>query len=189
MQGEEWEDYLFQKPSLGYQADFLRNASISTLKPIKEAKFHAITEKDKTVVVAVQSKRVKQSDFTAEGEGSLDLNLNTGTFAKNSVSGTDQSDSIKFGNQVTVKGMTSELGDGDDTITFKKKVTMKGKNTIDLGEGGADTVELKGGAPKNGKLVIANFDENDTLVLKKKTFTYEDLQETKIEGIKIEFAE
>ena len=189
LQGEEFEDYIFLKQSLGYKADFSGNASISALKPVKEAKFNAVTEEFETVVVAVQSKRVKQSDFNTEGEGSFELNINTGTFARNNITGGDWSDSIKFGNQVTVKGTTSELGNGDDAVTFKKKVMIKGKNTIDLGEGGADTVELKGGAPGKGKLVITNFDENDTLVLKKKTFTYEDLQETKIEGIKIEFAE
>ena len=189
VQTENFVELVFEGQNTGYEADLPGNTAIAASKPVKEATFNAVTEEGETVVVAVQSKRVKQSDFTADGEGSLELNVNTGTFAKNSITGGDQSDSVKFGNQATVKGTSADLGEGDDTVTFKKKVTMKGRNTIDLGEGGTDTVELKGGAPKNGKLVITSFDENDTLVLKKKTLTYEDLQETKIEGIKIEFAE
>ena len=186
---EDFVELVFQKQSVGYEAELKGDTAIAASKPVKESTFTAVTEAGETVVVAVQSKRVKQSEFSTEGEGSLELNVNTGTFAKNSITGGDQSDSVKFGNQATVKGTSADLGDGDDTVTFKKKVTMKGKNTIDLGEGGADTVELKGGAPGKGKLVITNFDENDTLVLKKKNFTYEDLQETKIEGMKIEFAD
>ena len=76
LQGEEWKEYLFQKPSLGYEADFSGNASISALKPVKEAKFNVVTEEFETVVVAVQSKKVKQSEFSTEGEGSLELNIN-----------------------------------------------------------------------------------------------------------------
>ena len=189
VQTEDFAELVFQKQSVGYEAELKGDTAIAASKPVKESTFTAVTEAGETVVVAVQSKRVKQSEFSTEGEGSLELNVNTGTFAKNSITGGDQSDSVKFGNQATVKGTSADLGDGDDTVTFKKKVMIKGKNTIDLGEGGADTVELKGGAPGKGKLVITNFDENDTLVLKKKNFTYEDLQETKIEGMKIEFAD
>ena len=189
VQAEKFVELVFEKQNTGYEAELKADTAIAASKPVKEASFTAVTEEGESVVVAVQTKRVAKSDFSVEGEGSLDLNVNTGTFAKNTVTGGDQADSVKFGNQATVKGTSAELGDGDDTVTFKKKVTMKGRNTIDLGEGGADTVELKGGAPEKGKLIISNFDENDTLVLKKKTFTYEDLQETKIDGIKIEFAD
>ena len=189
VQTENFVELVFEGQNTGYEADLPGNTAIAASKPVKKATFNAVTEEGETVVVAVQSKRVKQSDFTAEGEGSLELNVNTGTFAKNNVSGTDQADSLKFGNQATVKGTSTALGDGDDSVTFKKKVTVKGRNTIDLGEGGSDTVTLKGGAPEKGKLIITNFDENDTLVLKREAFTFEDLKDTKIEGIKIEFAE
>ena len=189
VQTEDFVELVFQGGNTGYEADLSADTAIAASKPLKEATFNAVTEEGETVVVAVQSKRVKQSEFSAEGEGSFELNVNTGTFAKNSVSGTDQSDSVKFGNQATVKGSSTSLGEGDDSILFRKKVTMKGRNTIDLGEGGADTIELKGGAPEKGKLIITNFDENDTLIVKGETFTADQLEDTKIPGIKIEFAD
>ena len=189
VQTEDFAELVFQKQSVGYEAELKGDTAIAASKPVKESTFTAVTEAGETVVVAVQSKRVKQSEFTTEGEGSLELNVNTGTFAKNSVTGGDQNDSVKFGNQATTKGLNADMGEGDDSVTFRKKATLKGKNTIDLGDGGADTVELKGNAPENGKLILTNFDENDTLIVKGETFTFEDLQDTKIPGIKIEFAD
>ena len=68
------------------------------------------------------------------------------------------------------------------TVTFagNSKTKFKGGETfIDLGKGGKDVVEFtKFKNIKNGTVIIENFDKKDTLIVNKKSFDYDKLQDT-----------
>ncbi len=180
---------------------------IVNLKPVKEAEVSVTGEKpvaiagkqmaDSTVTgtakkgetaeVVLQTKTFKNSEVTVDGKGSLDLTVNTGSFKKSTIEGGKKADSVSFGNQTTVKKANIDLGKGDDTVTFKANTSFKGKTKIDLGNKGSDVVEFAE-APKGGKVVVSNFDKNDTLVVGGETFTYDDLKGgAEVSGIKIKF--
>ena len=107
------------------------------------------------------------------------------------ITGGADADSVKFKGSAVVKNSETSLGAGDDSIVYGGKVKLKGDHTIDLGVGGADTVVFKGGLKQiKGEVTITNFDENDTLIVKGEgKFGLDDLKETKLDGIKIEFAD
>ena len=185
---DEFTELLFTQTNKGFEGDFSDDTAIVGSKPIKEADVTISTKKGETVKLGVEGTRVKKSEFTTEGKGSLDMTVKTGTFQKNTITGGKKADSISFGNQVTVKGVTMDMGKGDDSVTFGAETKFKGKTSIDLGKKGADVVEFKA-EPTSGKIVIDNFDKKDTLIIGGETFTFDDLQDAKFSNIKINFAD
>ena len=108
-----------------------------------------------------QTTKLKGGEVVAESDATLNAKVKTGV----------------------VKGTNFTGNDGDDTVKFGGKTTIKGKVKVDLGEG-ANTTVIK--SDIDGKIVIKNFDENDTVIFNGEIYTIEsDLDELKDEGIKI----
>ena len=89
--------------------------------------------------------------------------------------------------------MNIEVGKGSDTVTFAGNAKNKfkgGESAIDLGKGGKDVVEFtKFKNIKNGGVIIENFDKKDTLIVNKKSYDYDKLQDKSFKGIEIEFTD
>ena len=187
---EDFTELLFTSTSKGFEAEVTADSptAIVASKPVKEADVTLSAKKGETVAIGIEGTRVKKSDFTVDGKGSMDMTVKTGTFQKNTVTGGKKADSISFGNQVTVKGSEMDLGKGNDTVTFGAETKFKGKTTLDLGSKGKDVVEFKA-EPTSGKVVIDNFDKRDELIIGGETFTKEDLEDAKFSNIKINFAD
>ena len=99
---------------------------------------------------------------------------------------------MKFTGNTTVQRSTLDMGKGGDTVVFAKKTDFVGKTTIDLGPAGgkADKVAFKGdNTPEGGKVKITNFDSKDKLLVNGQVYKAKDLEDMKIDGIKIEFAD
>ena len=93
---------------------------------------------------------------------------------------------VTFGNQTTVNKATVELGKGSDTVTFKSGTKFKGKTTIDLGKGGADSVIIEGDAKK---LTVDNFSRKDSISVAGETFDYKDIKNgADVPGVKVNLA-
>ena len=111
-----------------------------------------------------QTTKLKGGEVVAESDSTLNAKVKTGV----------------------VKGFKFTGNDGDDTIKFGGKTTIKGKVKVDLGEG-ANTTVIKGDI--DGTLVIKNFDDDDTIIFNGETYTIDkdNLDELADEGIKIKF--
>ena len=79
-----------------------------------------------------------------------------------------------------------ELGEGSDTVTFKSGTKFKGKSTIDMGEGGKDSVIIEGDAKK---LTVNNFNRKDSISVAGEMFNYNDIQlGAEVPGVKVNLA-
>ena len=148
----------------------------------------------------------KLSVTTEEGED-LDLTLDAtkpasegaslktsepGLFKKATITGGNKGDSVKFTGKTTVQRSRLDMGEGADTVVFSAKTGFVGKTTVDLGPAGgkADKVVFKGdNTPEGGKVKITNFDSEDKLLVDGVVYKAEDLEDMKIDGIKIDFAD
>ena len=111
-----------------------------------------------------QTTKIKDVEVVAESGSTLNAKVSTGV----------------------VKSTKFTGNDGDDTVKFGGKTTIKGKVKVDLGEG-ANTTVIK--SEIDGKIVIKNFDDDDTIIFNGETFTVDkdNLDELADEGIKIKF--
>ena len=138
-----------------------------------------------TVELVLKTNSFKKSDIVVE-KGAADINVTVGTFKKSTVATGKKSDSVTFGNQTTVNKATLELGKGSDTVTFKSGTTFRGKSTIDLGKGGADSVIIEGDAKK---LTVDNFSRKDSISVAGETFDYKDIKNgADVPGVKVNLA-
>ena len=138
-----------------------------------------------TVTLVLKNNSFKKSDIVVE-KGTADIKVTVGNFKKSTVTTGKKSDSVTFGNQTTVNKATVELGKGSDTVTFKSGTKFKGKTTIDLGKGGADSVILEGDAKK---LVVDNFSRKDSISVAGETFDYKDIKNgASVPGVKVKLA-
>lgn len=138
-----------------------------------------------TVELILKTNSFKKSDIVVE-KGAADINVTVGTFKKSTVATGKKSDSVTFGNQTTVNKATLELGKGSDTVTFKSGTKFKGKSTIDLGKGGADSVIIEGDAKK---LTVDNFSRKDSISVAGETFDYKDIKNgADVPGVKVNLA-
>ena len=115
-----------------------------------------------------------------------------GLFKKATITGGKKGDSVKFTGKTTVQRSTLDMGKGADTVVFGAKTGFVGKTTVDLGPAGgkADKVVFKGdNTPEGGKVKITNFDSKDKLLVDGEVYKAKDLEDMKIDGIKIEFAD
>ena len=130
-----------------------------------------------------------------DGKGKLNFQARTGTFVKTDVSGTNKSDSIKFGSKTKLKGsMNIDTNKGSDTVTFAANTKNKFKGAevvVELGKGGKDVVEFKSFKNKinKGNIIIQDFDKKDVLKVNGKTYDYDKLQDKSFKGIEIDFAD
>ena len=168
---------------------------IIAAKPLVKADIQVATKKGETLTLGVEATKVEKSSFDATGKGKLNFQARTGTFIKTDISGTDKSDSIKFGSKTKLKGsMNIDTNKGSDTVTFAGNTKNKFKGAevvVELGKGGKDVVEFKSfkNKIKNGSIVIEDFDKKDTLKVKGKSYNYDQLQDKSFKGIEIDFAD
>jgi len=155
-------------------------------KPISQSTVTVEASSNKeTVTVALQTNSFKNSNIVVE-KGAAEINVNVGTFKKSTVATGKKSDSVTFGNQTTVNKATLELGKGSDTVTFKSGTKFKGKTTIDLGKGGADSVIIEGDTKK---LTVDNFSRKDSISVAGETFDYKDIKNgADVPGVKVNLA-
>lgn len=86
------------------------------------------------------------------------------------------SDSVSFFNRSNTRNSTFTTGDGADSVTFAKGSKSR-KVTVDLGQGdnAADRVQIVNKSSAK-KLKITNFGQDDSLIVGKRTYTYDQLQ-------------
>ena len=160
-----------------------------TGKKVETSTVSATPKKGESSNVVVETTVFKGNTIANEGKGSLEVNVNTGKFKKSVIDAGDKKrdDLVRFKDNVLVNRATMDLGKGDDTVRFGKGVTFKGKTTIDLGKGGADSVIVEANAVEGGKLSITNFTRKDTITVGDETFTYKDIKNgAEIPNVKIE---
>ena len=160
--------------------------SVLAGKPVSDSTVTVeASSNNETVTLDLDINSFKKSDVVVE-KGAAEINVNVGTFKKSTVATGKKSDSVTFGNQTTVKQATVELGKGSDTVTFKSGTKFKGKTTIDLGKGGADSVIIEGDAKK---LTVDNFNRKDSISVAGETFDYKDIKNgAEVPGVKVNLA-
>ena len=158
-------------------------------KKVDESTVNVKASKGESATVVLQSTKFVGSDINISGSGKGVVKVNTGVFNKSTVTGGKKADSVRFGNETKVKNAEVDCGKGNDTVTFKKNTTFKGKTTVDLGKGGKDSLVLKANKVKGGKLVVENFGKKDTITAGKNSFDYKDIKGgAEISGVKIKLA-
>lgn len=191
---EDFAELLFKgSKSVGFEAKIKDGPTEISAKSLVKAKVEAVTKKGKTLSVGIEATKVEKSSIDATGKGKFDFQAGKGTFTKTDISGTSKNDSIKFGSKSKLKTVDIDTGKGSDTVTFagNTKNKFKGGDTaVDLGKGGKDVVEFtKFKNIKGGNVIIENFDKKDTLIVNKKSFDYDKLQDKDFKGIEIDFAD
>ena len=191
---EDFAELLFTGgKSVGFEAKIKDGPTEISAKTLVKADIQAVTKKGKSLTIDVEATKVEKSSFDATGKGKLDFQAKKGTFIKTDISGTNKNDSIKFGSKAKLKNVNIEAGKGSDTVTFAGNTKNKfkgGDSAIDLGKGGKDVVEFtKFKNIKNGSITIENFDKKDTLIVNKKSYDYDKLQDKNFKGIEIDFAD
>ena len=152
----DFAELVFDGNASGAEVTFSGDTSVAG-KKISGSTF--TVESGKSVF---QTTKLKGVDVVAESGSTLDAKVSTGVVKSTKFTGSD----------------------GDDTVKFGGKTTIKGKVKLDLGEG-ANTTEIKGDI--DGKLVIKSFDADDSVILNGKTYSIDldNLDDLRDEGIKI----
>lgn len=142
--------------------------------------------------VVINTKALNKSTISNDGKGKLDVEINGSTFNKSVIDAGDRkrADNISFKGKANVKNSEIKVGKGNDAIVFGQNVSFKGKTTIDLGQGGQDSIVIAANKVKGGgKLKVTNFTKKDTITVGDETFTYKDIKNgAEIPGIKVELA-
>jgi hypothetical protein len=152
---------------------------------LSKSEVNVETKKGATTTVSVSSNFL-ETNIQNEGKGSLQVNVVGSSFKKGKVIGGKQSDNVSFDGNSSVLKATVNLGKGNDTITFAKGSQVKGRNSIDLGKGGKDSVVIEDLNNIKGKVIIRNFGKKDTVTVNGKTYNYSEREAlNKLDGIKI----
>ena len=206
----------FDRKSDGFQAD-VGDETIIKGRPLKNATINGVTEGEEDIVnIKLKNNAITFSEFNVEGGGGLNLevkmkggnptNKGESIFAKNTITGSDTNDSIKFvksrffGNEIDLK-------EGADTIKFGNQTKLLGNNVIKLGDtidgdgnivsdGDRDVVKINsfyedGQDGDRAKLRITEFGKEDTLIINGTVMSYDDAKQYQIDNpedyIQIEF--
>ena len=154
-------------------------------KTLTKSEVNVETKKGETTTVSVNS-TFKQTNIQNEGKGSLQVNVVGSTFKKGKVTGGKQSDNVSFDGNSSVLKATVNLGKGNDTITFSKGSQVKGRNFVNLGKGGKDSVVIEDLNNIKGTLIIRKFGKKDTVTVNGKVYSYSDRKAlNNLDGIKI----
>lgn len=102
--------------------------------------------------------KLKKASFESADGSTLDLTFEQGTFKKTEISGSDDA----------------------DTVVFKKGTVIKGKTTLNLGDG-ANVIKIKGDL--KGKIVVKDFNEDSVVEYDGKEYGIDDIAEAKEENI------
>ena len=152
---------------------------------VSKSKVNVETKKGQTTTVAVNA-TFKQTTIANEGKGALKVNVVGSAFKKGKITGGKQSDQVSFDGNSSIQKAKVNLGKGNDSVTFNKGATLKGKTTLDLGQGGKDGVVIEDLKALGGTLVIKNFRKGDSVTVNGKVYTYSDRKALKkLDGLKI----
>ena len=160
-------------------------------KRVEESTVSATPAKGETSNVVVETTVFKGNTIANDGQGALEVNINTGKFKKSTIDAGNKKrdDLVRFKDDAKVIKSTVDLGKGNDTVRFGKAASFKGKTTVDLGKGGTDAIVIEADAVKGGKLVVTSFSKKDTITVGEETFTYRDIKNgAEIPGVKVQLA-
>ena len=136
-------------------------------------------KKGENANIVLQTTNAKNTTITNEGRSALQVNVNTGKVNNLTIDAGNKkrADFVRVKGDVTLSRLDASLGKGNDKITIDKNSTLKGKNTIDLGKGGKDSILIKDlDSIGKAKLTITNFTKKDELKIGKTTFDYKDIK-------------
>jgi hypothetical protein len=154
-------------------------------KTLTKSEVNVETKKGETTSVSVNS-NFKQTNIQNEGKGSLQVNVVGSSFKEGKVIGGKQSDIVSFDANSSVLKATMKLGKGSDSITFAKGSKVRGRNVIDLGKGGKDSVVIEDLNNIKGTLIIRKFGNKDTVTVNGKVYSYSEREAlNNLDGIKI----
>ena len=162
---------VIKEKTSGIDIEAADDTAISGRK-LTDSEVNVSGEKGDTTKVVLETTVLKDTIITNEGKGALEVNINTGKVKNLTIDAGNKKrdDIVRMRQDVKLVKSTFELGKGDDTVRFAKGTEFKGKNTVDLGPKGADTVILKAGEVTSGKLVVTGFTK-DTIKAGDETFT------------------
>ena len=148
-----------------------------TGKKVTGTTVNVAAKKGEDANIVLETTNAKNTTITNEGRSTLEVNVNTGKVNNLTIDAGNKkrADSVRVRDNVTLSRLNASLGKGNDKITIDKGATLKGKNTIDLGKGGKDSIIIKADSI-NGKLTITNFTKKDELTIGKTTFDYKDIK-------------
>ena len=162
-----------------------------TGKKVTGTTVNVAAKKGEEANIVLETTNAKNTTITNEGKSTLEVNVNTGKVNNLTIDAGNKkrADVVRVRDNVTLSRLDASLGKGNDKITIDKGATLKGKNTIDLGKGGKDSIVIKADDIGKAKLTITNFTKKDTLTVGDETLTYKDVKNgASIPNIKIELA-
>ena len=162
-----------------------------TGKKVTGTTVNVAAKKGEEANIVLETTNAKNTTITNEGRSTLEVNVNTGKVNNLTIDAGNKkrADVVRVRDNVTLSRLDASLGKGNDTITIDKRAKLKGKNTIDLGKGGKDSIVIKADDIGKAKLTITNFTKKDTLTVGDETLTYKDVKNgASIPNIKIELA-
>ena len=134
-------------------------------KKVSDSPIKAVAAAGETSKITFETTKVKNMNFTTEGEGSVDLKVLTGKVQGSTITTSETAkspDSIKFGETTQIKNTDISVGKGADTVTFNG-AKIKGDVRLSLGEKGKDIVQVDANIPGKGTILISDFDKKDRL--------------------------
>lgn len=198
--------FIFDRKNSGFQAEVYDQTLIKG-RPLSNTQITGVTEGDEdTVNIILKNNGITNSEFDVQGRGGLNLEVRMKSgnpfqgdkllFAKNTVTGSDTNDSIKF-TKARFLGNEIDVGKGRDTIKFGKQVKYLGESTIKLGsaldsnretvsDGDVDIIKFNWDNGSNGgtraaKFTITEFGKEDKMIIKENgvntTLTYDALKQ------------
>ena len=140
-------------------------------KKVADSSVTSKSQKGEESTVAFNTTKLNNIEIEGKGKGAAVVKVKTGLFNNSSIKFNKKSaDSIQFNNRVEVRNATIDGGRGADSITFKENTVIKGTNEITLGQG-ADVLELPADKKGNGKIVITDLANNDTIKIGNDSFS------------------
>ena len=149
-----------------------------TGKKVTGTTVNVAAKKGEDANIVLQTTNAKNTNITNEGRSALEVNVNTGKVNNLTIDAGNKkrADLVRVKGDVTLSRLSAALGKGNDNVRIDKGATLKGKNTIDLGKGGKDSVVIEADSLGKAKLTITNFTKKDTLTVGKTTFDYKDIK-------------
>merc|ERR1711871_746354 len=133
---------------------------------------------DSSSILRLENTLNEELSLQAKKGTTVSLNIAEGKFRRSDyTSGKGkQDDSVNVGSSATLINSEFKLRKGDDNFTLQGGSKLKKNNTVDLGKGGTDTVNIGDNIKGKGKLIIENMDgKRDTLNYGGQSFTRKDI--------------
>jgi hypothetical protein len=162
-----------------------------TGKKVTDTTVNVAAKKGEDANIVLQTTTAKNTNIINEGKSALDVTVNTGKVNKLTIDAGNKkrADVLRVKDGVALSRLNASMGKGNDKITIDKGASLKGKNTIDLGKGGKDSIVIEANSIGKAKLTVTSFSKKDTITVGEETLTYKDIKNgAEIPGITIELA-